>query len=223
MKNLESQLKTLGHLLNQEKPITDLNEEDILAYAENQLSEGETEHIEQLILQKPELIDEITRLRALIRSKPAVEPPFELSSSLLKTLHLQQPVLMDLIIRSSGRIMEIVKGQEWLLPTSNLYQMSTRGQDVRLQVFRSQIPPYDVYCNVQHETVGQSVFFTFLDNHGGKIKNGRFYLRRDNEKIFEALTDSTGCTPVRFLDPGRYDVTVSLGRIDIGIIKMDFS
>ena len=223
MNNLNQQLARIRHLLNRRTESTEISEDQILAYTEDRLSSEELDEIQCIISHDPQLLTELIVLRDLVQQRPMMAPPPDLSAAVIQTLGLANPPLMDLALQRIKGMWRIVSGEDLLDPVSASLGFSTRGSEYNLLVFKKEIPPYQIFCNLQPHPGGQLIFFALQNQTGESIRNGRFALHQGDESLADLLTDKTGATDQQLVGEGHYEIKIHLGKEDLGSIKLNIA
>lgn len=220
-KNIELQLKKLSKLVKSDRKIK-LSEDKILAYVEDRLDGTELIKVEEIIVSNLELCEEVFVLRNIVNKQPRKLPSKELHDSVLRKLDLSKSYLMEIVIDFSKEFVSILKGENFI-PTNLAPAIATRGEKDSIIVFRSEVSPYFVSCKIQPNKDKQFIHFSLENDIGEKLKNGRFIIKQNDDKILEVLTDKTGSTERKDIQIGEYEVEISIGKDFIGAIKINIS
>jgi len=221
-KIIETQLRKLGELIESGPMHQSLSEDEILAFVEDQLDDERLKKIEDIIVQNPQLCEEIFILRKMVGEKPTRKPSIELHDSVLKKLNLSKSYLMEIAIKISKELISVIKGDNFV-QDNTVPVLASRGMKDSLIVFRSEVFPYFVTCKIQPKENRQFIHFSLENNEGEKLRNGRFIIKDNKSKILEILTDRTGSTEQKTIQFGEYEVEVSIGKEFLGSIKINIS
>ncbi len=219
---IEKKLKKLGSLLH-ETAQTGISENDLLAYLEKRLDKPSRMEVEKVILASESLRAEIQILKTLITTKPQMDVPKQLHKRVLESIGLKQDYAMLLVLKKVHSVFEILKGANFFQPEMGLSLVPTRGEESGLYVFQSTMTSYLVSCRIQADPGRQLLHFSVEDQDGTAVKNGRFKVKQSGHPIFEIITDNTGTSPVEILPEGDYEIEFSIGRENLGILKLTIS
>ncbi|MBC8213345.1 MAG: hypothetical protein ISR90_05690 [Candidatus Marinimicrobia bacterium] len=221
-KKIEKQLKKLGGLLKSEPQEKLLSEDQILAFVEDQLNGDDLQKVEKIIVQNPQFCEEIFALRKIVSERPKQQPSKELHEAVLKNLNLSKSYLMEIVINISKEVISVLKGDNFI--PDNLAPVSaSRGIKDSLIVFRSEVSPYFVSCQIHPKDDKQLIHFSLENDEGEKLRNGRFIIKQNDNKILEVITDKTGSTERKDIHFGEYEVEISIGKEILGAIKISIS
>lgn len=219
------ELKKIGHLIEQAKDIP-VTEDDLLAYAEGSLAPTARQAVEKYLLSSPEMASEILLLKSLVAAEPALKVPQALHLKVISALGIDEKYTMQLILKKVKSAFEIIKGNSFYEPGLGLSLVPTRGTATvagSLYVFQTALASYRISCCLQPRGEIQFLHFTAEAKDGASVKNGRFIVTEKDKKVYELLTDSTGTTAAKMLPAGDYEIVFSMGRKNLGTLKLNIS
>ncbi|NOZ07266.1 MAG: hypothetical protein GXO91_00125 [FCB group bacterium] len=223
MKNkIETELKKIGLQLKKIKDAA-VTEDDLLAYVEDRLEPAARQAVEKYLLASPVETAEVLLLKKLVEAEPEKEVPRRLHRTVIRKLGLEERYAMQLVLKKVKSAFEILEGHSFYRPQLGLSLVPTRGTTGGLYVFQSSLAPYLISCRIQTEGERQFLHFTAEDGDGRAVKNGRFSVKKAGKPVYEIITDGTGTTPVKTLSCGDYEIAFSVGRKNLGTLKLTIS
>jgi hypothetical protein len=200
----------------------EISDNHILRYVEGKMSKQENAEFSEFLQLNKKLQIRVNILQQLVDDEPTQSPPKYLTDSVIEKLNLSTPSLMEIILKKTNNVFEVIKGIELLQPSPKTL-MAIRGDSEYLHVFKTKADNYHILCHMIENKDGQTVQFSLEDEDGKHVKNGRFQLWSDDTKVMEVLTDSTGSTFNQAIEMGKYSIDISLGQKNLGTIQLCIS
>ena len=221
-KTLEDQLKQLGLILKKLSE-NDITEDLILAFVEGKLNDPEKNRIQEAMLVNNELKATVSILSELVDGKHTINPPVFLHKKVVDILGLSKPCLMEIVIKKTKNILEIIDGSQHYFPERSISFAPTRGTASNDFIFKSEFENYQIICEIGLDNDQMFMQFFMEDRFGEKISNGRFIVFDEKNKIFDCVTDNTGVTERKLISPGNYLINTEINKKKLGAIKINIS
>ena len=189
----------------------------LLKYIENQLVGTDKEEFEDLLESNPILKTKAEIISDLIENSKVTDPPYEVKAKIYDMFNLNDSSFMDIIIKKSSDLLEVLSGKNYLLNTNPM--LITRGEKKSL-LFCKKMNDYQVFCDLFLKNNGYFINLGANDNKRNQFENVKFVLKRKSNIFLEKYTDSNGHTGSFGIDPGIYDIEIEYNNIKLGNIRI---
>ncbi len=218
--DIEKKLSEIAELMKTKNGGEGLSGSDLTAFVEDRLdSRKEAEFIRKLS-DDPSLLKETLQLKILVSEQPLKTPPAHLHKQLMRRLGLESSHLMEIVLKKSREMMDVLTGKEYLFQGDPAL-LAVRGEEENDLIFKTEKLPYYILCHVDPSEDNPALYFSLETIDSKRVKNGRFILRKGNKKIFEIVTDKMGVTSPCQVDSGDYEIDVEINREFLGTIKLN--
>jgi len=197
-----------------------MDNEKIIRYLEGQLSGVIKEEFETLIESNSELREQVEILANLIDTQPNEKPPYELRQKIYQLVNIEDKSFMDLAIKKVDSILEVVIGNQFELDVNPAFITRSSSES---KIFSKHMNDYEIVCDISNE-IDENFLINLAVTKNKKVQeNIKFSIIQNQISQNEFFTKSNGNTGSFKLNKGRYLITVSKLKYELGNIKINLS
>ena len=197
-----------------------MDNEKIIRYLEGQLSGVIKEEFETLIESNSELREQVEILANLIDTQPNEKPPYELRQKIYQLVNIEDKSFMDLAIKKVDSILEVLIGNQFELDVNPAFITRSSSES---KIFSKHMNDYEIVCDISNE-IDENFLINLAVTKNKKVQeNIKFSIIQNQISQNEFFTKSNGNTGSFKLNKGRYLITVSKLKYELGNIKINLS
>ena len=194
-----------------------ITEEEILLYAVKKLSKTDLIRISKLMENDSELSEHISILESLVAEQPQRKPPENLEKKVLSSLGIKPKNFIEIILEKTGRLLEVIKGNNYFQPELSLIPVPVRNRDESFKVFSTTFSNHPIYVEI---STSDTTYLRLKTDNNNKKYQFRFKISTRDKNVLDILADETGSTKPIPIDRGCYNIAIEKNYIPLGNIQV---